>query len=70
MPRWMQNSTTRWLRGCVSSFNNRRLWYFGQVSSLHFNILHFVNMLVHTYQLTQSDSINLTYLIMSFYHCF
>ena len=26
MPRWMQNSTTRRLRGCVSSFNNRSLW--------------------------------------------
>ena len=27
MPRWMQTSTTRWLRGCVSSFNNRILCY-------------------------------------------
>ena len=25
MPHWMQTSTTRWLRGCVSSFNNRSL---------------------------------------------
>ena len=23
MPPWMQTSTTRWLRGCVSTFNNR-----------------------------------------------
>ena len=33
MPRWMQNSTSRWLRACVSSFNNRclckdTLWLF------------------------------------------
>ena len=27
MPRWMQTSTTRWLQVCLSSFNNRRLWY-------------------------------------------
>ena len=26
MPCWMQTPTTRWLRGCVSSFNNRSLW--------------------------------------------
>ena len=26
MPRWMQTSTTRWLRVCLSSFNNRSLW--------------------------------------------
>ena len=26
-PRWMQISTIRWLRGCLSSFNNRCLWY-------------------------------------------
>ena len=25
LPCWMQTSTTRWLRGWVSSFNNRRL---------------------------------------------
>ena len=28
MPCWMQTSTTRWLRGIVSSFNNRCLWYY------------------------------------------
>ena len=28
MPCWMQNSTSRWLCSCVSSFNNRRLWFF------------------------------------------
>ena len=28
MPRWMQNSTSRWLRGCVSSFNNRHRMLF------------------------------------------
>ena len=27
MPPLMQTSTTRWLCGCVSSLNNRRLWY-------------------------------------------
>ena len=26
MPHWMQTSTTRWLCGCVSSFNSRSLW--------------------------------------------
>ena len=26
MPCWMQNSTSRWLHGCVSSLNNRRQW--------------------------------------------
>ena len=26
MPCWMQNSTSRWLRFCVSRFNNRRIW--------------------------------------------
>ena len=26
MPCWMQTSTAWWLRGCVSSFSNRRLW--------------------------------------------
>ena len=26
IPRWTQNSTSRWLCGCMSSFNNRRLW--------------------------------------------
>ena len=26
MPCWMQTPTTRWVRGCVSSFNNRSLW--------------------------------------------
>ena len=26
MPCWMQTSTTRWLHGCASSFNNRSLW--------------------------------------------
>ena len=25
MPHWMQTSTTRWLRGCLSSFNKRSL---------------------------------------------
>ena len=27
MPRLMQTSTIRWLCGCVSSFNNRSLWF-------------------------------------------
>ena len=26
MSHWMQTSTTRWLRGCVSSLNNKRQW--------------------------------------------
>ena len=40
MPHWMQTSTTRWLHGCVSSFNNRSLWLneqqfylFGQIQT-------------------------------------
>ena len=33
MPRLMQTSTTRWLSGCVSSFNNRHLWLWPDVTS-------------------------------------
>ena len=28
MPRWMQTSTFRWLRGCLSSFNNTSLFQY------------------------------------------
>ena len=32
MPRGMQTSTTRWLRVCLSSFNNRSLWFCSTIS--------------------------------------
>ena len=38
MPHWMQNSTSRWLRGCVSCFNNKSLWHNNERSqNFYFN---------------------------------